>query len=113
MARYTVNHDKLNAKAQGLNTRYLGGGVFHVASSSRRGIEHMVDCDPRGTGRAITVEDWQCSCEWSTAGDNGAPGTGRMCSHVRAASMMVDRALHLRKLAQYAAPAFAREEVPA
>jgi len=111
MAKYTVNHDKLDAKAQSLNVRYMGGGTFLVASGSRRGIEHLVDADPRGTGRAVAVEEWQCSCEWSTAGDYGPPGSGRMCSHVRAASMMIDRAMHLRKLARYAAPTYAREEV--
>jgi hypothetical protein len=89
--------------------RYLGGGTFMVQSGSRRSVEHVVDADPYDAGEAAAVEEWRCSCEWGTQGDWCPPGTGRMCSHVRAARAWVDRVLAARQAAAQAGRACTAE----
>jgi hypothetical protein len=103
MIRYTVNCAQLEARAEQLRARYLGGGVFMVQSGSLGGFEYQVDADPHCDGEPAPLEEWRCGCRWSTAGDHGAPGTGRLCSHVRAAGQMMQLARQLAPLAHYAA----------
>lgn len=83
MARMTVNHEALDAKAAALPVRWAGMGAhgegrFTVASGSEPGkIYTVAVADPRDAHRP---ELFDCTCEWAA---NGGAG----CSHARAVGL--------------------------
>ena len=84
--RYATANARLDTRAARLTVNYLGSGLFIVTDPERRD-DVLVDADPADTGTIGPVDGWHCGCRWGTAGDHCPPGTGRLCSHVRAAAL--------------------------